>query len=79
MSSGMGRACARAFSTQGVNIVGVHLDMAERQPEIDDLVNQLEQQDVAVRFFLMPMLPATMYATKVIGSIADEVGAAGGF
>lgn len=78
VSSGMGRACARAFSTQRVNIVGVHLDMAERQPEIDDLVNQLEQQDVAVRFFNANAASDNV-RNEVIGSIADEVGAAGGF
>jgi NAD(P)-dependent dehydrogenase (short-subunit alcohol dehydrogenase family) len=47
----MGRACALALSRQGVNIVGVHLDPREREDEIAELVSQLTNNGVEVRFF----------------------------
>jgi NAD(P)-dependent dehydrogenase (short-subunit alcohol dehydrogenase family) len=74
----MGRACAKALSAQGTNIVGVHFDVAERQPEIDDLVAQLQQNDVDVRFFNANAASDNARA-ETIAAIADDVRAAGGF
>lgn len=77
VSSGMGRACAQAFSTRGVNIVGVHLDVAERQPEIDDLVAQLRQNGVDVQFFNANAASDSV-RSEIITTIAAALRAAGG-
>ena len=37
VSSGMGRACARALSKEGWNILGVYIDVAEKEAEVDAL------------------------------------------
>ncbi|MCC5603262.1 SDR family oxidoreductase [Nostoc favosum] len=50
-SSGIGKACTLSLSARGMNIIGVHLDTAERQPEIDELIAQLKHNQVDVRFF----------------------------
>jgi len=46
-SSGMGRATALALAAAGSNIIGVHLDRAQRQPEVDELARKIEEYGVA--------------------------------
>lgn len=50
-SSGIGKACALSLSSMGLNIIGVHLDSAERQNDIDRLVDQLKSNEREVIFF----------------------------
>jgi len=50
-SSGMGRACALALAGEGSNILGVHLDTAERSGEIAELVSQIQGYGVEAHFF----------------------------
>lgn len=50
-SSGLGRACASALAAHGNNILGVHLDPTEKQPEIDAFVDELRAMDVDAHFF----------------------------
>jgi NAD(P)-dependent dehydrogenase (short-subunit alcohol dehydrogenase family) len=50
-SSGMGRASALALAEAGSNIVGVHLDTAEREPEVAELVQRVREYGVSAHFF----------------------------
>ena len=50
-SSGMGRACALSFASRGVNIAGVHLDSAKRQPKVNDLIQDIKNHGVEALFF----------------------------
>lgn len=49
-SSGMGRACALGLAEAGSNIIGVHLDTGQRQPEVDELVGQVRKHGVQAHF-----------------------------
>ncbi|HET6212201.1 MAG TPA: SDR family oxidoreductase [Micromonosporaceae bacterium] len=50
-SSGMGRGCALALAAAGSNIVGVHLDSAERAADIAELTDQIRGYGVQAQFF----------------------------
>jgi NAD(P)-dependent dehydrogenase (short-subunit alcohol dehydrogenase family) len=50
-SSGMGRSCALALAESGSNVLGVHLDTAKRQDDIDELVEQIRGYGVRAHFF----------------------------
>lgn len=50
-SSGMGKACARRLSTAGMNVLGVHLDPSERQPDVERLIEELRGNGAAASFF----------------------------
>jgi enoyl-[acyl-carrier protein] reductase III len=50
-SSGIGAATARALAAEGVNIIGIHLDRAEAEPDVLAVRKDLEAYGVTVRFF----------------------------
>jgi enoyl-[acyl-carrier protein] reductase III len=50
-SSGMGKACVRLLSAQGMNVVGVHLDQSDNQPAVDELIAEVRSHGVEARFF----------------------------
>jgi enoyl-[acyl-carrier protein] reductase III len=50
-SSGMGRSCALALADAGSNIVGVHLDSAQRNEEVAELVEQIRARGVQAHYF----------------------------
>jgi NAD(P)-dependent dehydrogenase (short-subunit alcohol dehydrogenase family) len=50
-SSGMGRSCALALAEAGSNILGVHLDSAHRQGEVDEIVERIRGYGVQAHFF----------------------------
>lgn len=50
-SAGMGRGCALALAAEGCHVLGVHLDRAERQPDVDALGRQIRAAGVEAHFF----------------------------
>ena len=50
-SSGFGRACAKELADQGMNICGVHLDRKATLPQVETLIQELENKKVQVKFF----------------------------
>jgi len=50
-SGGMGRACALALAEAGSNVIGVHLDTAERKAAVDELTEEIRAAGVAAHFF----------------------------
>ncbi len=51
VSGGMGSACARSLARRGYDVLGVHLDTAERLPAVSALAAELESQGAAARFW----------------------------
>lgn len=51
VSSGMGRACARALSRDGWNIIGVYFDIAENEAQVEELRSELGHNSDQVHFF----------------------------
>lgn len=51
VSSGMGRATARALAAEGCNVIGVHLDIANGQQAADELAEELRERGVEAHFF----------------------------
>lgn len=51
VSSGMGRATARALAGEGCNVIGVHFDLAGRQQQADRLAEELGGLGVQAHFF----------------------------
>lgn len=50
-SGGMGRGCALALAAAGSHVLGVHLDRAARQPDVDALRQQVRDAGVEAHFF----------------------------
>lgn len=75
-SSGMGKAVALALAREGVNVVGVHLDTAEHQDSVDDLVSQLRGFGVDARFFNINAASASVRAGLVpqLAAFTDGAG-----
>lgn len=51
VSSGMGRATARALAGEGCNVIGVHFDLAERQQQAERLAAELGRLGVEAHLF----------------------------
>ena len=51
VSSGMGKATARALADAGCNIVGVHFDLAEGQEQAARFAEELRQLGVEIHFY----------------------------
>ncbi|MFC6090111.1 SDR family oxidoreductase [Saccharothrix lopnurensis] len=51
VSSGMGRAAARALAAEGCHVIGVHFDMADGQEAADELAAELRELGVEAHFF----------------------------
>lgn len=51
VSSGFGKAIAKALASDGVNIIGVHLDRASTMQQVDELQAELKSKNVEVHFF----------------------------
>lgn len=51
VSSGMGKATARALADAGCNIIGVHFDLAEGQRKAEEYAETLRELGVEVHFF----------------------------
>ncbi|MCQ4080917.1 SDR family oxidoreductase [Streptomyces sp. RB6PN25] len=70
VSSGFGRATARAVAAEGGNIVGVHFDTAEGQESATKLADDLHATGVRAHFFnLNAASPATR--SEVVSQIAE--------
>jgi enoyl-[acyl-carrier protein] reductase III len=67
-SSGMGRSCALALAEAGSNILGVHLDSAQRQGDVDEIVERIRGYGVRVHFF-----NENAASDKVRGRVLAEV------
>src|SRR5262249_6473066 len=50
-SGGIGAGCAVALATAGSHILGVHLDRAVRQPDVDTLQERLRATGTQAHFF----------------------------
>ncbi|MGB9824772.1 MAG: enoyl-ACP reductase FabI [Candidatus Hydrothermia bacterium] len=50
-SSGFGKATAREFAKNGVNLIGIHLDRKSALKEVEDFIAELRSYDVMVRFY----------------------------
>lgn len=50
-SSGFGAAVALELARNGMNIAGVHLDRRQTMPNVENLINQIQQQGREARFF----------------------------
>lgn len=70
-SSGMGKATALELSAKGMNIIGVHLDSAERQPEVDELIADLQRNGARVLFFNVNAANPTGQS-QVVQALVDE-------
>jgi enoyl-[acyl-carrier protein] reductase III len=75
-SSGMGRATALALAREGVNIIGVHLDMGDRAQSAVALAEELRGYGVQAHFF---NVNAASDATRadLVPRIAELTGEAG--
>jgi NAD(P)-dependent dehydrogenase (short-subunit alcohol dehydrogenase family) len=51
VSSGMGRATARALAAEGCHVIGVHFDLAEGQERAERLAGELVEAGVQAHFF----------------------------
>ncbi|MEU8288569.1 SDR family oxidoreductase [Micromonospora sp. NPDC048905] len=51
VSSGMGRATARALAAEGVNVLGVYFDRDEGEKMAEELAGELREQGVEAHFF----------------------------
>jgi enoyl-[acyl-carrier protein] reductase III len=52
VSSGIGKACAKALSLDGFNILGVHFDLAEKEPQVEELEADLRRHSEYVHLFI---------------------------
>lgn len=50
-SSGFGAACALELASEGVNIIGVHLDRKATLPQVDSLVEKIQEKGCETIFF----------------------------
>lgn len=48
VSSGMGKACAKALSKDGWNILGIYIDVADNEPQVDALRKELAESSEQV-------------------------------
>ena len=76
VSSGMGRATARAVAAQGGNVAGVHFDTAEGQESATKLADELRATGVAAHFFNLNAASAATRA-EVVPRVAELTGNAG--
>jgi len=76
-SSGMGKACVRLLSSQGMNIIGVHLDQAANQPSVDELITEARNNGAEVRFFNENAASDSARA-KVLEEMQQRLSRAGG-
>ena len=51
VSSGMGRACAKALSGDRWNILGVYFDLGENEPKVEELRRELSEHSSRVHLF----------------------------
>ncbi|MBV9161231.1 MAG: SDR family oxidoreductase [Pseudonocardiales bacterium] len=51
VSSGLGRATARALAAESCNVIGVHFDMADGQQAAEELAEELRERGVEAHFF----------------------------
>lgn len=75
-SSGIGRGSAVALAKEGVNVIGVHFDVASRQDEVCDLIAELRGYGVKAEFFNVNAASATTRA-ELVPRIAELTGGAG--
>lgn len=76
VSSGMGRAAARALAHEGCNVIGLHLDLAEGRRQADELAAELRECGVAAHFFNRNVAAAETRA-ELLPQIAELTGGAG--
>lgn len=76
VSSGMGRATARALAARGGNIAGVHFDAAQGQEAAAKLADELRDMGVAAHFFNLNAASAATRA-QVVPRVAELAGPAG--
>lgn len=76
-SSGIGRGCALRLADQGMNVLGVHFDPAERLTELDDLLARIRQSGAEAKFFNENAASESCRKT-IIGEMAETLREAGG-
>jgi enoyl-[acyl-carrier protein] reductase III len=76
-SSGMGKACVRLLSKRGMNVVGVHLDPAENQSAVDELITEAQSHGVEARFF-NENAAGDPGRARVLDEMQETLSAAGG-
>ncbi|WP_250290935.1 SDR family oxidoreductase [Frankia sp. CiP1_Cm_nod1] len=76
VSSGMGRATARALAAEGGNVIGIHLDTADGQEAAGELAAELRERGVAAHFFNRNVAAAATRA-DLVPRIAELTGDAG--
>jgi enoyl-[acyl-carrier protein] reductase III len=75
-SSGIGRGCAVALAKEGVNVIGVHFDVAAGQDVVRDLLAELRAYGVRAEFFnVNAASPATR--AELVPRIAELTGGVG--
>jgi enoyl-[acyl-carrier protein] reductase III len=76
VSSGMGRATARALADEGCNVIGLHFDMAEGRERATELEESLRGQGVSAHFFNLNIASAEARA-ELVPRISELTGGAG--
>lgn len=76
VSSGMGRATARALAAEGGNVIGVHFDTAAGQEAAEKLAAELRERGVVAQFFNHNVASAATRA-ELVPRIAELVEGAG--
>ncbi|MCQ4044861.1 SDR family oxidoreductase [Streptantibioticus rubrisoli] len=76
VSSGMGKATARALAEAGCNIIGVHFDLAEGRQQAEQYAKTLGELGVEAHFFNLNVAAKQSRAelVPVIGDLTSGVG-----
>ncbi|QFU90545.1 SDR family oxidoreductase [Amycolatopsis sp. YIM 10] len=75
-SSGMGRATALALAEQGMHVIGVHFDTAERADSVPPLLDEIREHGVSAHFVNANAASARVRA-ELVPVIAGLTGGAG--
>ncbi|MFI0980724.1 SDR family oxidoreductase [Streptomyces sp. NPDC021093] len=76
VSSGMGKATARALAEAGCHVIGVHFDLAEGQRQAEEFAKSLGELGVEARFFNVNVA-AKQARTELVPVIQDLTSGAG--
>jgi enoyl-[acyl-carrier protein] reductase III len=74
VSSGFGRAAARAMAEEGLNIIGVHLDRAAGMQQVNELKAELQDRGVRHLFFNLNAADPER-RSEIMDGIRDEFAA----
>lgn len=78
-SSGFGAAMTREFARAGYNIAGVHLDRRSTMPAVEELLAEVKEIGVEIRFYNMNAADAEKRRAMLeeLGGLLDERGESG--